>query len=591
MEDYVLGLDLGSNSIGWTLRSKFKIQPASIEDIADWGVRIFSTGIDVAKDAATTQSPAAIRTGIRTARKRYKRRRLRKIDLLGVLIKEGMCNLPKELYENWAIKRKGFPDCPELREWFSTNQPLELRNKLLNNSPLTKPEFGRALYHIAVHRGFKSNKEDVVEDEMSENAEIEITDEQQQEKTRKKSFALPVDVKIMQNFKTEFGDKTYLGQQLYKQWHNDGKNNGVTRHRMNDNKVTTSRLLFEEEFEVLCKNQNISSALRDKLYDAIFSQRPLKSQKERRGKCSFVPHKTRIHQSHPSFEEFSMWQAINDLRKEGTKEPLSSAEKQKCVTYFFKKHSRNVFQLDSLGKFLSKGLPKGQEIKLKPGASRTMRACPTIAHLIELFGEDWKNKTWTYDRTNPKNGQITKKHVNYEDFWFLWNHESETWLLDFAIQKLKLSAEDAEYFSKVTLSKGFGSLSQNAIEKILPMVRDRGLDFTQAVMFANMSKVMGKEKWDKEGDNIIDAAKTTVVANRELKNINNAINAAIEKQRKDLIAGGQGYKITVYDEELLEDKIKNQWGEKTWDNLQRSEQNRIFDIAIKAYQVAMEENH
>src|SRR5690606_37788275 len=71
---------------------------------------------------------------------------------------------------------------------------------------------------------------------------------------------------------------------------------------------------YEAEFNYICKIQNITGELKDKLHNAIFYQRPLRSQKELVAKCTLEPKRKRIALSHPLFEEFRMWESINRIK-------------------------------------------------------------------------------------------------------------------------------------------------------------------------------------------------------------------------------------------------------------------------------------
>src|SRR3989339_781004 len=96
----ILGLDLGTNSIGW----------AVVEDqnnkttLIDKGVRIFSEGVKIEK--GIEKSKAAERTDFRSARKIKFRRRLRKQETLKVLIENNMCPLTIEEWTKWKKDKK-----------------------------------------------------------------------------------------------------------------------------------------------------------------------------------------------------------------------------------------------------------------------------------------------------------------------------------------------------------------------------------------------------------------------------------------------------------------------------------------------------
>lgn len=155
----ILGLDLGTNSIGWAIVDK----EGNEFSLLDKGVRIFSEGVKSEKGIESSR--AAERTDYRSARKLKYRRKLRKYETLKVLSKNGMCPLSIEEVENW--KKSGFknyPLNPEFLKWLRTNEddninPYFFRDKA-SKQKVTPYELGRALYHIAQRRGFLSNRLD-----------------------------------------------------------------------------------------------------------------------------------------------------------------------------------------------------------------------------------------------------------------------------------------------------------------------------------------------------------------------------------------------------------------------------------------------
>ena len=75
----VLGLDLGTNSLGWALVDESENEYTLI----DKGVDIFQEG--VARDKNNEKPAVQDRTSARALRRHYFRRRLRKIELLKIL--------------------------------------------------------------------------------------------------------------------------------------------------------------------------------------------------------------------------------------------------------------------------------------------------------------------------------------------------------------------------------------------------------------------------------------------------------------------------------------------------------------------------
>jgi CRISPR-associated endonuclease Csn1 len=155
----ILGLDLGTNSIGWAIVDK----DGNDFSLVDKGVRIFSEGVKSEKGIESSR--AAERTGYRSARKIKYRRKLRKCETLKVLSLNGMCPLSIEEVEEW--KKSGFkkyPLNPEFLKWLRTDEteninPYVFRDRA-SKQKVALFELGRAFYHIAQRRGFLSNRLD-----------------------------------------------------------------------------------------------------------------------------------------------------------------------------------------------------------------------------------------------------------------------------------------------------------------------------------------------------------------------------------------------------------------------------------------------
>ena len=149
----ILGLDLGTNSIGWAVVEKERGEDFSL---INKGVRIFQRGYG---DEYQDVSRASERTRVRSARKLIYRRKGRKIELLRLLGSEYHPFTDDELIA-WHKDRR-YPIRKEIPEWFRLN-PYELRNEAINGKILLKKELGRIFYHFTQRRGFKSNKKDIL---------------------------------------------------------------------------------------------------------------------------------------------------------------------------------------------------------------------------------------------------------------------------------------------------------------------------------------------------------------------------------------------------------------------------------------------
>lgn len=88
-----LGLDIGTNSIGWGIVDE------RAQKIQNCGVYVFPEGVK--KEKRNEISKAAERTKFRSERRLKFRRKLRKYETLKVLIQNGMCPLSLEELEKW----------------------------------------------------------------------------------------------------------------------------------------------------------------------------------------------------------------------------------------------------------------------------------------------------------------------------------------------------------------------------------------------------------------------------------------------------------------------------------------------------------
>src|SRR5574344_524048 len=117
----VLGLDLGTNSIGLSVRDIDK--GFNLQDQLDFFTSvIFKSGVGNGKSGE--YSYAAERTKKRSLRRLYQARKYRIWNTLAVLIEYGFCPLSKEYLERWSkydkengLERKYPVDAIEFERW------------------------------------------------------------------------------------------------------------------------------------------------------------------------------------------------------------------------------------------------------------------------------------------------------------------------------------------------------------------------------------------------------------------------------------------------------------------------------------------
>ena len=165
-----LGIDLGSNSLGWAVVN------SKTADILRTGVVIFDEGIIREKGNDSIKTPAAIRRGYRMAKRIKFRRRLRKFAVLKDLIENEMCPLSPENLKAW--KQEGVYPCSDraFMQWLASSpesNPYADRAFAAERA-VEKYSLGRAVYHIAQRRGFLSNRKDEMSAEETEDKDVGI---------------------------------------------------------------------------------------------------------------------------------------------------------------------------------------------------------------------------------------------------------------------------------------------------------------------------------------------------------------------------------------------------------------------------------
>ncbi|MDA3871691.1 MAG: type II CRISPR RNA-guided endonuclease Cas9, partial [Candidatus Marinimicrobia bacterium] len=173
-----LGLDLGTNSIGWAIIENGKNEyNKNTTSLLDKGVLIFSEGVK--NEKGQESSRAAERTEFRSSRKLNFRRKLRKYETLLVLAKNEMCPLTIEDVRSWRKSNfKKYPTNPDFLNWLKTDDeksinPYLFRDKA-SKEKINKLSLGRAFYHIAQRRGFLSNRLDASDNSIIEEKMYEI---------------------------------------------------------------------------------------------------------------------------------------------------------------------------------------------------------------------------------------------------------------------------------------------------------------------------------------------------------------------------------------------------------------------------------
>lgn len=404
----ILGLDLGPNSIGWALLDQ------EDETIIGTGVRIFQEGLN--RPGGKEESKNATRRGARQARRMTARRNARRNKLIYVLTELGL--LPEDDIE---------------RQSLFCEDPYLLRAKGLDRK-LTLHELGRALYHINLRRGFKSNRK---KDQPSETGALYEGSETKTgiDSTREEMKS---------------GGFRTLGEYL---------NSLDSSHKRRRNRYTLRRW-YIDEFNKLWDKQRryypevLTEDAKQEVYDTIFHQRPLKSQKKNVRSCTFEGNKRAAAKSSPIYQSFRIHEQCSRLR-------ITDGERHNCPLTQ-EEHDTLADALNRKEKLTLKQVAK--LLKLSPEAHLNLADLPNIkghstnAKLAKVFGEE----RW-YGMSEEERHEVWHTLHFYND-----PPGNPNWLQDHAREKWGLDDDAVEKLMKTHLEGKYGQLSTKAMKNIVP---------------------------------------------------------------------------------------------------------------------------
>ena len=414
----ILGLDLGSNSIGWAFvdTTDSKITAA--------GVRVFEAGVDNL-GGAQEESKNAARRAARLTRRGYKRKLMKRSRLITLLRKSNM-----------------FPNRSESIPDYYAMDPYELRRTGLYEE-LTPCQFGRVLLHINKRRGFLSNRK---------------TDTKDDNKIFK-GYEDKIGITETQEAIGEDGFKT-LGEYLA----------SLDPHEVRRRSRFTLRKMYRDEFSCLwntqksCNPNLYTDELKKSLEKIIFYQRPLKSQKHFVGNCSLEQSKKAAPKSCPIFQQFRILEQLSRIRitlheQDWYDRPLSDAEWSDLYKELDAEKELDFKRIRTL-----LNLPDETYINLEENGK--LIGNTTAEQLVKVIGKS----RW---HTMGDEEKFRLWHL----FYSAENHDA----LDRSLQHHgDVPAEQRGRAAKVSFEKGYGNYSTRALKKINPHIAP-GVSVTEAV--------------------------------------------------------------------------------------------------------------
>jgi CRISPR-associated endonuclease Csn1 len=416
---YTLGLDIGSNSIGWAILNPEK------QEVINAGVRIFQEGVDRDTKGAEVSKNAA-RRAARSARRTRRRRNYRKDKLFRLLVRNGL--LPQDPRQIQSLFQK---------------DPYYLRAKGLDEQ-LEPYEIGRVLYHLSQRRGFWSNRKS---------------------EKKKEEGVVAKEAAQLQKQMTETGART-LGEFFAR----------LNPHEQRIRGHYTFRSMYEDEFEKIWSTQSqfyqtiLTDVLKHQVKDqTIFYQRPLKPSDELIGNCELEPNEKRCPKADWHARRFRILQVLNNLEihnPNGTEQKLT--EDQRKIVFQELLTSKEV-KFDTLRRKLN--LLETQTFNLEEGPKNqkkdSLKGDEFNAHLRKVLGRR------QFERLTEED-QIDINTLLLDDT--LQDEE----VVEKLMERYGFTQEQAQEILEVPLPQKYMSFSRLAIQKLLPFL-EQGMLTHQAI--------------------------------------------------------------------------------------------------------------
>lgn len=436
--ELVLGLDIGSNSVGWAL---IAIDDGSPTRLRAAGVRAFDAGVEGDISTGRDSSRGVKRREARSrrrllARRRHRLTKLAKVLQLGGLLPAGDLSSADALVAYFrALDESLFPS--EARRENPHLLPYRLRARALDER-LEPYEIGRALYHLAHRRGFLSNRR--------------TASKEKDEDAGKVKGGIAALTQAMQD-----AGKHTLGEYLATL---DPELERVRGRYL-------GRKMLNDEFHLIWAGQLqhhpnvLTEELRQTVQHAIFFQRPLKSVRHLIGECDLEKGQKRAPMASLAAQRFRLLQKVNDLQlyaPDGVRK--LTAEERALLVNELEKGDQTFAAIRKLLK-----APKGSLFNLETEGEKGLKGNRTAADLREIFGEN----CWAGMLEEERERVVTElRSIQADDA--LMRRAKKLWGLDEAT---------AKRLANIALEDGYCSLSRRALAKVLPLM-EQGTPFATA---------------------------------------------------------------------------------------------------------------
>ena len=439
---YLLGIDLGSASLGWAMiRLNDANEPVGLLRA---GVRIFDPAVEGSIDKGQDVSNAVARRTARLARRQLRRRAGRQKQLFKLLQKrellppyngvasdsatqrhEILNSLDRDLAVKWAA-------CSRSDGSNFTELPLYVLRRAALGAQLEPFELGRVFYHLSQRRGFLSNRRAAEKDKEEEKSKVKAGISQLKKE---------MEAAGAETLGAYFAALDPHTQKVRRRW--------------------TQRGMFEQEFATIWERQRpfhsatLTEELRREIAGILFDQRPIREQANLIGHCELEPDQRRASWATLEAQRFRLLQKVNDMEIvcPGQVLGVRLTDSQRLGLYELL-DMQGDRKFDAIRKHL--GLEKNVGFNLQRGGDTSLRGNLVNKIMLKAFGSRWEEmdeeqKRLAVDewRTIQSEDGLRRRFVGY-------------WGLD----ELAASA-----LAEQTPPKGHCQLSRKAIRRLLPLMR------------------------------------------------------------------------------------------------------------------------
>lgn len=505
MSSYVLGLDLGSASIGWAI-----VEPN--KKVIDCGVRIFDPGVNLEmfNKGQEGSSNNLVRRMARLHRRQLRRRAARQRDLFELLQQHSLLpgtatrdsqqrhdilqQLDSDLRAAWS-DRLTVAGVPE-------QSLIYLLRKQALDARLEPFELGRVLYHLAQRRGFKSNRRDTAGVGAADGSKAKpgkTKDEASVVKDGIKELRAQMDAAGSRTLGEHFATLSAASQIVRRHW--------------------TDRKWFIEEFEAIWQAQvmhhgALTPDLKQQVFRLLFFQRPIATNAHLIGKCELEPGEYRAPMANLLAQRFRYLQKLNDIAIDDVPKarPLTSEQRAILLTAF---ECQPDLTFNAIRKLL--GFDKSVHFNLERGGEKKLPGNRTSAAMLRAIPQLW-----------PALSDADKDAIVVQ--WIEANDDED--LVARLTTHCALSLDDAAAICTVHPEDRYHNVSLLAMSRLLPLM-EQGIAFKTAEDSVYGQRFSGGKPLDRlpPAKDVLASIPNPAVM-RALSELRKVVNAIVQKHGK-----------------------------------------------------------